>query len=249
VAHSGKRIGGATAAVATVSAGLLLSGCVTTQQLAARARLMDARIRASQDPLRVGDLNPEVRVAGLSVVRARRGTAIVAELRNASSHPLTDLPVEIGITTPAGRRLYLNRAGDTDYFDTHVVAIPARAIVTWVFTSRRRLEAGAPFANVGTADLSQPEVQKLPQIQVKPATNASATGGPTLSLSVADLSAIPQYSLPVYAVATRDGRVFAAGRATVGHLGTHSNGRVRLTLLGNESRAAVQLSALPTIFQ
>jgi hypothetical protein len=248
--RSGNRIHVALAGLATVPVAALLSGCVTTQQVAARARLVDARIRASQDPLDVTATNADVRVAGLSLVRASHGTAVVAELRNVSTHPLTDLPVLVGIRTRTGARISLNHAANTDYLDTHVVAIAPGETVTWVFTSQRRLAvAGAPFVDVGTSQLSESEVEHLPQIEVKPATNASATAGHNLSLSVANLSGIPQSSLPVYAVATRRGRVLGAGRATVGHLGTHDVGRVRLTLLGSQSSAVVRLSALPTIFQ
>jgi hypothetical protein len=248
--RSGSRIRVALAGPATVAVAGLLSGCVTTQQVASRAQLVDARIRASQAPLRDTGRNPEVRVAGLSLVRARQGTAIVAELRNVSTHALTDLPVLVGVTTRAGRKLSLNRAANTDYFDTHVAAIAAGETVTWVFTSQRRLAtAGAPFADVGPSQLPQPEVGDLPQLDVKPATGAPGTAAQTLSLSVANLSGVPQYGLPVYAVATRRGRVLGAGRATVAHLGTHGVGRVRLALLGSQAGAAVRLSALPTIFQ
>jgi hypothetical protein len=248
--RSGNRIHLALAGLATVPVAALLSGCVTTQQVAARARLVDARIRASQGPLEVTATNPEVRVAGLSLVRAPHGTAVVAELRNVSTHPLTDLPVLVGIRTRTGRRISLNHAANTDYLDTHVVAIAAGETVTWVFTSRRRLTAaGTPFVDVGTSQLSESEVTHLPQITVKPAAIASTPTAHTLSLSVANLSGIPQSSLPVYAVATRRGRVLGAGRATVSYLGTHGVGHVRLSLLGSQSSAAVRLSALPTIFQ
>jgi hypothetical protein len=121
--------------LAALPATALLSGCVTTQQVAARERLVDARIRASQVALALGAPDPEVHVAGLSLLRARGGTAIVAELHNASGHPLTDLPVLVGLRTRTKHTLYLNRAANADYFDNHVVSIPAYGTVTWVFTS------------------------------------------------------------------------------------------------------------------
>jgi hypothetical protein len=174
----------------------------------------------------------------------------VAELRNLSPHPLTDLPVLVGIRAHGGRRLPLNRAANSDYLDSHVVAIPAGETVTWVFTSQRRLAiAGTPFVEVGITQLSEPQVEELPRIEVKPATSAPAAAGRTLSLSITNLSGVPQYSLPIYAVAIRRGRVLGAGRATVAHLGTHGIGHVRLTLVGSPRSAAVQLSAVPTIFQ
>jgi hypothetical protein len=232
--------------LAALPATALLSGCVTTQQVAARERLVDARIRASQVALALGAPDPEVHVAGLSLLRARGGTAIVAELHNASGHPLTDLPVLVGLRTRTKHTLYLNRAANADYFDNHVVSIPAYGTVTWVFTSGRRLAtAGTPVAQVGTPQIPEPPLAGLPQLEVKP---AAAPAGQVLSLSLTNRSGIPQYSLPVYAVATRGGRLLAAGQATVVHLGTHGTGHVRLTLLGSPSGATVTASALPTIF-
>jgi hypothetical protein len=248
--RSASRIHIVRTGLAAVPVAALLSGCVTTQQVATRARLIDARIRASQSPLQVTSVNPDVRVAGVSLIRARHGTAVVAELRNLTTHPLTDLPVLVGIRTPTGRRISLNQAAGNAYLDTHVVAIGGGDTATWVFTSRRRLRvAGAPFVRVGTAQIPQSSGKNLPQIEVRAATAATTTEGHALSLSVSNLSAIPQAGLPVYAVASRRGRVLGAGRATVGHIGTHGVGSVRLTLLGSQSSAAVALSALPTIFQ
>jgi hypothetical protein len=246
--RSGSRIGAALVGLATLPVGVLLSGCVTTQQVAARARLVDARIRASQSPLLLTHANPDVRVAGLSLLQGPSGTALAVELRNTSTRSLTDLPISVGLTTATGRKLYLNHSANVDYLDNHVVAMAPHGVVTWVYTSGRRLPGAVrPFAEVGVTQLPEPVAGTLPRVAVHPAPSASSVR--TLTVSVSNLSGIPQYGVPVYAVAFRRGRLLAAGRAIVAHLGTHGAATVRLRLLGSLGNASLRLSVLPTIFQ
>ncbi len=247
--RSANRLSAALAGLATLPIGVLLTGCVTTQQIAARARLVDARIRASQSPLEITTVNPSVRVGRLSLIRGRAGTALVAEFLNLSRRPLTDVPIAVGVTTSSGRKLYFDRAPNSDYFDSHVAAIGRRSDVTWVFTAPGRAARGRPFAQAGISELPEPGIASLPQIAVKRVPGASASGARALRVSVSNLSAVPQYGLQVSAVAVRGGRVLAAGRATLGHLGTRATATIRLTLLGTVRKATIHLSALPTIFQ
>jgi hypothetical protein len=249
VVRSASRIGMALAGLATLPVPLLLSGCVTTQQVAARERLVDARIRASQSPLRLGRLSPYVRVTRLSLLRGSHVTVLVAQLRNTSARSVTDVPISVGIAAVGGRRVYLNHAANTDYFDTHVAAIEPHAVITWVFTSRRRLTgAGAPFAQVGVTQLPEPAVASLPRIAVAGVSVPPGKPG-TLTVTVSNQSAVPQNTVPVYGVAVQGRRVLAAGRASVAHLATNGTATAHLTLLGRIRGATVRLTALPTIFQ
>jgi hypothetical protein len=238
-----------------------LSGCVTTQQKNARAELRAERIIATRRALHVTRINPNVRVEAIALLRGSTGTAFAMRLRNVAPRPATDLPISVGVITPRGRRLYFNRSADAGYFQTHVAAIAAEGRVTWVFTTAERLAgagAGRPFADVGIA--SSPPLttaRTLPRIEVSPSTGVASGHRPgpprslrsSLRLAVQNLSEVPQDELPVYAVALRNGRYVAAGRATLGHLGTGARATVEVTLFGSGSGAKLQLDALPTIFQ
>jgi hypothetical protein len=248
--RSGNWIGAALAGLATLPIPVLLTGCITTQQVAARARLVDARIRASQSPLRVTRQDPAVRVLRLSLVSGSGGFALAVQVRSISTHSLTDLPISVGLGTHEGGKVYLNRSANLDYDQTHVVSIPPHGLETWVYTSGRRLPGrGRPFADVGVTQLPEPVAATLPRVEVAREPSASSSATRLLSLSVSNRSGIPQVSVPVYAVVVRRGRVLAAGRATVAHLGTHSSATVHLTLLGSARDAGVRISVLPTIFQ
>lgn len=237
------RLAGLTVAVA--AAATCLTSCVTTQQVAARARLVDARIRAGQTRLRVGASNPDVRVVTVSELESARGTVIVAEFRSTSPRVQTDLPVALTVRAH-GRTRFLNGAPNTNYLDNHLVAIAAHGTVTWIFSSRRRLRSsGRPLVRVGTSQIGGPSLAVLPRLQVV----AEGSDGARVRATVTNLSGIPQDGLPIYAVATATGRLRAAGRTIVTHLGTSGTIRVRLKLIGRTAGTTLGLTTIPTIFR
>ena len=230
----------------------VLTGCDSTQQEAARARLKSLRVLASAAPTVVRHRNPDVRVAGVTLLRGRGGTAIAVHLRSNATHPLNDLPISVGIVARGGRHVRLNAAANVFYFETHLASIAARGSVTWVFTTARELPAAAtPFAVVGArASVPPTSVHTLPRIEVAATGSARTTASTSrLGVKVTNVSAVPQYQLQVYAIGLRRGRDVAAGRATISHLGTGSSETLELTLLGDRPATSVKLEALPTMFQ
>jgi hypothetical protein len=227
---------------------LPLSGCVTTQQRNERATLSATRLLASRQPLVVTSRSRDVRVGHVTLVRGSGGTAVVVALANGSTTTLTDLPISVGVLS-GRRRIYLNRRGGLDYFQSHVAAIGAQAKVNWVFTTSRRLPRGArPFARVGApATPAVSHATGLPGILASPLPSSLTRGGVRVHLR--NSSQIPQYGLQVYALARRGARYVAAGRATVAHVGTRAATTVQLKLIGSARGASVQSEALPTIFQ
>ncbi len=234
------------ACIATLPVALVLTGCVSTQRIAARARLVSARELTSQSTTEVTQANPDVTIGRLTLIRTHTGTAIVASLRSNASSTLTDLPISVGIQTHGRRRVYLNRSANLDYFDSHVAAIAPHGVTTWVFTTRGRVPSGRPFATVGISALHPSAGAHLPQIDVS--TRAGRSAPRSVAVSVSNRSAVPQYDLTVYAVAVRAGRYVGAGRADVTHLGTRATTTVSITLLGVSQRATLRLIAPPTIF-
>jgi len=236
----------------TVLALTVLTGCDSTEQKAARARLNAMRVIASQSRTVVGRRNPDVRVVGVTLLRGTGGVAITVRLRSTATHPLNDLPVAVGLVVKGGRKVYLNAAANLYYFKTHLASIGAHSSVTWVYTTAGQLPASArPFAAVGAkASVPPTTVRVLPRIEVAtPGSPIPFSRGSQLRVTVTNPSAVPQYQLQVYALGLERGRYVAAGRATVGHLGTGSSETIALTLLGARRPASVELEALPTMFQ
>lgn len=243
--RSARRI--SAAFVATAPVAVLLSGCVSTQTVASRARLVDARILASQTQTKVTQANASISVGAPAVIRTPTGGAIVVALRNDSARQLTDLPISVGVRTPSGRATYLNRSTTLDYFDSHIAAIGPEARTTWVFTTGAQIARGRVFATVGLPQLHPTLSRSLPSVAVSLRATPKA-GALTLKLSIVNRSAIPQYDLPVYAVAMRNGREVSAGQTVVAHLGTRGTTTSTLTLLGSSHYGSLRLIASPTIF-
>lgn len=224
---------------------LVLAGCATTQQEAARLRLNSARIRATQVRLRVVRPNPEIKVQSVSLLASHRGSAIVVRLRNLLANPVSDLPISVGVVA-RGHRRYLNGATDSDYFLSHVPGIAAGGVLTWVFTTRRSLPSSTrPFAVVGVT--SPPLVsglRALPRIAISTGTGSPAHVGGLLH----NMSSVPQYGLQVYFFASRLGRLVGAGRATIAHLGGGATAAINILAVGKAPRGSVTLEAAPTIF-
>lgn len=212
---------------------LVLAGCVTTQQRNERYKLRADRTLASRKPLRVTQPSADIRVGRVTALRGRRGGAIVVELANRSPRALSDLPISVGVGRSA-----LNARGGLDFFQTHVAAIGAGARVTWVFTTRRRIPRGRPFAVVGDAARSP---AALPRITAAPARAGRAV--------VRNATDVPQYGLPVYALGRRGARLVAAGRTTLEQLGTGRSATVGIQMFGAPRGARIELEALPTIFE
>jgi hypothetical protein len=224
-----------------------LCACVTTQQKNARTVLLNERTLASQQPVQVTHENPSVKVAGVALVRGSTGAALAVRLLNTSKRPLSDLPISVGVISPAGRKVYLNRSVNLNYYDAHVAAIASGRLVTWVFTDRRALSAGRPFAEVGLAHApASTTARSLPRIDVAQAAGASRG---VIRVTVSNQSGIPQYGLQIYGLAVRNGRYVGAARATVPSLDGGSRATIVLRLLGTATGATVRVYALPTIFE
>ncbi|HEX7290845.1 MAG TPA: hypothetical protein VF250_06910, partial [Conexibacter sp.] len=133
-----------------------LSGCVSTQEKNARARLVADRTVNGRRPLRIAARSRDVRVVRVTLVRGRGGRgAVVVELRNRGAQAVADVPLLVGVRGADGRRVRLNGGRGLDWFQTHVPAIGAGETTTWVFVPRRReLPAGRPWAVAGRAVLA-----------------------------------------------------------------------------------------------
>ena len=225
----------------------LAAGCATTQQEAARLRVNSARDRASQLAVRVVGGNPAVAVQSVVVIRDGHRSALVVRLQNRLTRPVSDLPISVGILAATGRRVYLNGGAGLDYFRTHIPAIAPGGTLTWVFPRNRRLQLGAHlFAAVGAHAPPQVAAPRLlPRITVSTVAQPTGRG---VRLIVRNRSSVPQFQIPVYAVAQRSGRDVAAGFTTIEDLTNGGSVVVNVHLLGRGRVDSVALEAPPTIF-
>jgi hypothetical protein len=226
-----------------------LGGCVSTQTKNTRTLLVNARTLDSQSRVRVTTQNPDVTVSGVQLISSRSGIAVAVTLTNTQRHPVSDLPISVGLRSHGHTPTYLNGAANLPYFATHIAGIAAASSTVWVFTARHvsRTAGAKLFAVVGEAGTpASTRAGSLPRLNVATAPAGSPSGG--LGVSVVNASGVPQYGLPVYAVATRNGRAVGAASGSISQLDGGSRTRLRLRLFGTTTGATVQLSAPPTIF-
>lgn len=242
MARSGRRL--VAAALAGATALGALSGCVSTQEKNARAKLVADRTIDGRRPLRIAARSRDVRVLGVAVVRGRRATAFVVELRNRGTRAHTDVPVAVGVRTAGGDRVQLNGGRGLGWHQTHVPAIAAGATTSWVFVPRRReLPSGRPWAMAGRA----PVAASVPRIAARVARGDRDARA--VRVALVNDSGVPQYGLQVYAVARAGDRVVAAGAGTLRHLGSHGHASTRVALVGIPSRHTVRVHAPATIYE
>ncbi len=245
--HTRAKLTGPLAGMASVLAAAgPLAGCATTQQKAARLRLNDARILVSQTNTRVRGGSPTIAIARLTLVTAGRRTAFVVTVRNPARHAVSDLPISVGYRVARRRPVYLNAGANSSYFAAHLPAIAAGHSLTWVYAGRRLPTGARPFARVGAKpSVSVGKIEQLPTIH---AATVGGLRGDQLEVALRNISGIPQYQLPVYALLEHDGRTVAAGTASVGELAGGSTTTLRVRLLGRLTGASEALEAPPTIF-
>jgi hypothetical protein len=230
----------------------VLSGCVeTTQQKNARVALRDERLLASRSAVRVTRSDPNVTVLAVRMLRRPAGTAIAVTLRNDSSRPVSDLPISVGVTTPAGRTSYLDQQPELPYFQTHIAGVGAGALATWAFSSTRPAPSGRAFARVGaSAVASDKAATSLPAIvssvtSVRPSRSDHAI----VTAVVTNRSRVSQDGLEVYAYALSGDRLIAAGAAPLDSLDGEAKKSLQIPLLGDPGAGAVHLVIPPTNFQ
>jgi hypothetical protein len=228
-----------------------VTGCDSTQHKNARAQLVAERVLASR---KLPDFSPGSRVAvtRTSLIRGRRSTAIVVDLRNKAKQPLTDIPIVVGVRTSEGSRQPLNARKGLDWFQTHVPAIDAGGRATWVFERRGSVPAGVrPYARVGATGPSPlGHADSLPEITATAlATEPRGKRRASARVEVRNASKVPQYGLQVYALVVARGRYVSAGKTAIEHLGTGAKTTVSVPLAGAARRRDVRAYATPTIFR
>ena len=225
-----------------------LAGCGDSTQLKNdRAEVEAKRVLGGREARSVTRPNPDVRVEDVAIVRDRRSTAIVVDLRSSAPRPLTDVPIAVGVRTASGSRRTLNAARGMGWFQTHVPAIASGGRATWVFRTRRATPAGRPFAKVGALSGTPiSRARSLPPIEVSAQAGSRSRAA---RVRVENASDVPQAALQVYAVATAGARTVAAGRAAIRRLAPGASTTVNVPLTGRPRGTALRLQAPPTIFE
>lgn len=227
------------------------SGCQTTAEKSAALAKKFHRETVSQHGLSIAQVSRYVKTIGATVVHDANGTAAVVTLRNYASRALREVPIAITLTAPGGRIVYQNNTAGLDPSLTST-SLAAHQTFTWIddqvgvgafpATVAARVGEGAQGARAsGAGQPPRLDAQGVRLVE-DPANGIVAQG------TLVNRSPVAQQNLVVFAVARRNGKVVAAGRALLATVPSGGSSPFQIFFIGNPSGAKLEVSVPATTF-
>jgi hypothetical protein len=227
-----------------------LSACESTQDESARLAARSKGLLHQKGQV-VGQANRTIRVEQTAIVQDANGVAAVVRLRN-TGPAQAQLPVTITVSDAKGRKLYRNDAAG---LEPALVAVPALAKGEESFwVDNQILVAGKArkvAAKVGVAKGRPSEA--LPRMEISRVHVDHDQDGAYAQGIVANRSKLTQKRLTIFCVATRGGKVVAAGRAVIDKLGPAAQAKkptsFTVYFIGDPRGAKLSFAAPPTVLE
>jgi hypothetical protein len=219
------------------------SACESTEQESAKIARQEQAAGASA--LKLGAVNPRVRVSEVTLVKGGGRMAVAARLTSSSTRVQTNVPVLVSVSGTAGKILYTNATPGLEASLQHVSSLRAHQAVWFVDdqvltnqqTSKVTVQAGT-----GASTPSSPAMS----FTSTALHTAQQAGVSVLSGKLVAHGASPRVGATLFAVALKNGRVRAAGRATVTSVSrSRAATPFQIFLVGDAAGATVELSAVP----
>lgn len=234
------------AVLGAVAISLALCGCQSTEERSAELQ-RDAKheLLVSQG-VSVTKESPSVRIVHSTVIHTSTATAIVVQMRNASTRTLRDAPIEMTVKDAKGGVLYQNNAPGLEPSLTKVSVLERGTESIWVDD---QVQAAGTPASASVLVGEATTASDVPRMEVLNARLSSEPGAEaTESGNVANRSAVPQANLVVYAIARHAGGIVAAGRAVLPEVGAGTSVPFQIYFVGNPQGARIEVSAPATTF-
>ena len=226
----------------------VVSGCESTQDRSAQLRKKANTVLSQRTQNVVTRLNPDVKVLRTAALHDDNGSAAVVELRNTSRRALVNVPVAIDVRGPGGTSVFRNDAAGIEPSLVGPAYVPPASQLAWV--NDQVNAAGVPRSVVARVGVGHgPLPGSVPSLQVgAPHLETDPTSGVSAVGQITNHSAILQRKLVIYCIATRGGRIVAAGRGGIDRLRTNKRTRYTIFFIGNPKGARLTVAAPPTTF-
>lgn len=235
----------ALALVAPVAA---ITGCQSTQDRSAQLRKHGNTVLSHRTQTLVTRDNPDVKVMRAVALHDDNGSAAVVELRNTSRRALVNIPVAIDVRGAGGTSVFRNDSAGIEPSLVGPSYVPPGSRFAWV--NDQVNAAGVPqsvVARVGVGHGAMP--RSIPSMQVgAPHLENDPTSGVSAVGKITNHSPILQRKLVLYCIATRGGRIVAAGRGGIERLRPNKPTRYTIFFIGNPKGAQLTVAAPPTTF-
>lgn len=227
---------------------LVAVGCESTQSKSARLEAGGAEM-AKVDKVTVGAANKAIELLDKVLLSDEYGTAVVLRVRNESGQGQADVPIALNVKDAKGKSVYRNNVEGIEAGLLGIGLIAPGETMFWV--NDQVLPSGEPAsvaAKVGTAEGKYPA--KIPELVVtKPTLENDPVSGKFVSGTVTNKSSVEQIELLLTAVATKGGKVVAAGRGVIPKLKTDGKPEsYRIYFIGDPTGAQIEVIAPPTTF-
>jgi hypothetical protein len=235
-------------ALALAAVGPGVAGCQSTQDRSAQLRKRGNTVLSQRTQTLVTRINPNVKVVRTATLHDENGSAAVVELRNTSRGALVNVPVAIDVRGAGGGSVFRNDAAGIEPSLTGPSLVAAGSRLAWV--NDQVSAADVPRSVVARVGLSHGAVpHTIPPIQVGPPhLETDPTSGISAVGTITNRSSIPQRKLVLYCVATRGGRIVAAGRGGIERLRPNKRTRYTIFFIGSPKGAQLTVAAPPTTF-
>jgi len=235
-------------AFALIAPAFAITGCQSTQDRSAQLRKKAGTVLSQRTQTLVTRINPDVKVLRTATLHDDNGSAAVVELRNTSRRALVNVPVAIDVRGAGGASVFRNDAAGIEPSLVGPAYVPPASQFAWV--NDQVSATGVPrsvVARVGVGHGAPP--RSVPSIQVgAPHLETDPTSGISAVGTVTDRSPVLQRKLVLYCIATRGGRIVAAGRGGIDRLRPNKPTRYTIFFIGNPKGANLTVAAPPTTF-
>ncbi|MBJ7331861.1 MAG: hypothetical protein JHC95_18340 [Solirubrobacteraceae bacterium] len=220
------------------------TGCQSTQDKAA-ALSQEGSQAFKREGLHVSRPNPSVRIISTTAVQDPNGTAVAVRLKNMSGKRMVKVPIAINVRDKAGKKLFANDAPGLDDSLVGIAFLRPKEEVTWVND-----QVVAPATPGNVTAVAGVEAKKLaadePRITLQQIKQREDSAGINVTGFVMNKSGVEQRNLVIYAVATRSGKVVAAGRGLVARVKPGKRARFTTYFIGDPTGAKLDLAVPAT---
>jgi hypothetical protein len=234
-------------AIALAGVALVVGGCESTQDKSAKIGAELGPVEQEKG-LKITKESKDVEVVSTDLLTDPNGSAVVVRLRNRSNQDLVGVPIAIDVLDAKGKSVYTNGIPGIEPALAAVPFVPARGEVEWVHD--QILAAGVPAkVEVRVGAGGEPFKGEQPQITVsEPKLEGDPYSGLLAGGDVEYRSGEDLERLLLYAVATKDGEVVAAGRGAIEPLKPKPKPfSYNIYFIGDPSGAELEITRFPTL--
>jgi hypothetical protein len=234
-------------AIALAGVALVVSGCESTQDKSAKIAAELGPVK-QEEGLKIEKQSKDVEVVSSTLLTDPNGSAAVVRLRNRSDEDLVGVPIAIDVLDAKGKSVYRNDIPGIEPALAAVPFIPAGGEVEWVHD--QVLAGGVPAkVEVKVGEGGRPFDGEVPAVTVsEPKLEGDPYSGLLVGGNVVNESGEDLDRLLLYAVATKGGKVVAAGRGAIEPLKDKPKPvPYNIYFIGDPSGADVEIAQFPSV--